>query len=76
MRFILPKPRKPKFGETPATQNAGDVDKLMRCVGDCLTRIIYRDDSRIVRAVLTKEFGAEPGCHVTVRRTGKQEELF
>jgi Holliday junction resolvase RusA-like endonuclease len=39
--------------------SAPDFDKLVRSVCDALTKVIYADDSRIVRAVIEKRFADE-----------------
>lgn len=76
--FILPRVRVTKTGKllrwkgsAPVAQGTGDLDKLIRAVGDALTGIAYRDDSQIVYLVADKAWALddEPACaRITVRR--------
>lgn len=57
---------------------APDTDKLMRCVGDALTGVIYEDDAQVVLSVALKRY-ADPGeaPHALVRvRTIQTDELL
>lgn len=57
--FYLPRPKStPKRVKFPATKP--DLDKLTRAIGDCLNKILYVEDSRIVDCCNRKRF-AEPG---------------
>ena len=49
---------KPKAPDHPITRNVGDADKLLRAILDSLTEIIYRDDSYVTTASITKRY-----CH-------------
>lgn len=66
--FYLPRPKRPKFPNYPATKP--DLDKLIRAVGDALAghNGVLSEDSRIVTWITTKEFAddKEPGVHITV----------
>lgn len=44
-----------------------DLDKLVRSIGDALTGIILKDDSRIVAIQVVKEYGT-PGVEVSVAK--------
>lgn len=54
---------------------APDADKLARTVGDALTGIVLRDDSRICTLIVSKEYaiGRPPGVRITVERLGAKE---
>jgi Holliday junction resolvase RusA-like endonuclease len=69
--FRLPRPASlPKRRRTwPTGARSGDVDKLLRCLGDAITGVLIDDDSRIVDARVTKDWanpGAQPGVVFTV----------
>lgn len=42
-----------------------DVLKLARSTEDALTGIVWVDDAQIVREIIEKRYGPEPGCEVT-----------
>lgn len=44
----------------------GDLDKLVRAIGDACTGIIWHDDSQIVKLSATKRYGPVEGVHITV----------
>jgi len=56
LAFFLPRPKTaPK--RVVRQVKKPDLDKLVRCVKDALTRAgVYRDDAQVVRTVATKEF--------------------
>lgn len=56
LAFFLPRPKSaPK--RVVRQVKKPDLDKLVRCVKDALTRAgVYRDDAQVVRTVATKEF--------------------
>jgi Holliday junction resolvase RusA-like endonuclease len=56
VRFFLPRPKSaPRSVVEPAKKP--DLDKLVRCVKDGLTRAgVYRDDAQVVLTVARKEF--------------------
>lgn len=58
LRFYLPKPKSaPKRALFPAKKP--DIDKLMRCVLDGLTRAgVFLDDAQVVEAFGSKDFAA------------------
>lgn len=67
--FVLPTPKK---GRVPGSRHviAPDLDKLVRAVGDSLTDLLFRDDSRISDLHALKRYartGERPHCKVTVR---------
>lgn len=43
-----------------------DRTKLTRSTEDALKGIIWADDSQIVAGITRKEYGDQPGCHITV----------
>ena len=56
LAFFLPRPASAPKRVTRQVKKP-DLDKLVRCVKDGLTRAgVYRDDSQVVRVVATKEF--------------------
>ncbi len=73
VEFSLLRPENPKFSDAPAARL--DLDKLVRTVGDALTGLIYRDDSRITELVATKKFATPPGARIRVISLDHQEEL-
>ena len=56
LRFIMPKPRKPRFNR-PATKP--DVDKLIRAVLDGLEDSIFVNDSRVTRIEAIEQYAKE-----------------
>lgn len=55
VRFVFPRPGRPKCGEAPCV--APDVDKLLRAVGDAITGILIHDDALITDMIGRKRFG-------------------
>lgn len=59
---------------TAVTNGIGDLDKLMRCVWDALTGVVFADDVQVVLTLTTSkriaraELGEQSGCMVTVLR--------
>ena len=47
-------------------QTGGDLDKLVRAIGDALTGICWRDDRRIVHCSAEKLWGDEPGALISI----------
>lgn len=43
-----------------------DTTKLLRCLEDGLTGILWIDDAQIVRQIITKQYGPKPGALVEV----------
>jgi len=43
-----------------------DLDKIARAVLDAMTGIAFRDDAQVVRLMLSKDYNAESGVHVSV----------
>lgn len=72
MTFALQRPKghmgakglRPSAPEYPIVKP--DVLKLARAVEDALTGIVWRDDSLIVREVLWKVYGQQPGVEIRV----------
>lgn len=66
-RFVLPRPKKPKFSY-PACKP--DLDNLVKLVSDALNGIAWVDDSRIVQQSELKMYGSGStpiGIHVIVK---------
>ncbi len=67
-------------GAWPTALGIGDLDKLIRAVGDALTGSIYKDDSQVVQVVASKSWaepGEAPGVSVVVREIpAGQQTLF
>lgn len=66
LRFVLP-----VFASAPDrywawSHRSGDLDKLIRAVGDALTKAAYSDDSRVVQLSASKHHGETPGVHITI----------
>lgn len=57
--FIMPRPKSLKEKWAPYLK-APDLDKLLRCIGDACTSLVYRDDAQIVFGVQHKRY-ARPG---------------
>lgn len=64
--FFLPRPKStPKRVKDHIKKP--DVDKLLRCISDALTRAgIYRDDAQVVIMHAVKKFGDVPGAQIVV----------
>lgn len=59
--FYIGRPAKPMFDEAPAAKGTGDLDKLVRAVGDAVSASrVWVDDARVVRIVAEKLW-AHPG---------------
>lgn len=43
-----------------------DTTKLLRCLEDGLTGVLWIDDAQIVHQVVSKEYGPKPGARVSV----------
>jgi Holliday junction resolvase RusA-like endonuclease len=71
--FWLPRPASaPKRRRYPDAKP--DLSKLLRAVEDSLSGVLIRDDARIVRASLAKDFG-EPGCLIELGRMPQEAPL-
>jgi Holliday junction resolvase RusA-like endonuclease len=57
--FIMPRPKSLKEKWAPYLK-APDLDKLLRCIGDALTNVVWRDDAQVVYGVQHKRY-ARPG---------------
>lgn len=62
--FAMPPPRDTLF-EMEATRKP-DLDKLVRCILDALTGIVYEDDCQVVTVLATKAWGETPGVRIQV----------
>lgn len=66
--FYLPRPTSlAKWRWLPWT--GVDVDKLARASLDALSRVLYRDDSRVVTLAASKRYAIDcaPGCDIELR---------
>jgi len=46
-----------------------DLDKIVRCIKDCLTNVIYKDDSYVVEESLAKTYGFIPGVSIELEES-------
>jgi Holliday junction resolvase RusA-like endonuclease len=57
--FYLPRPKKySKRGVDVMHLTAPDIDKLLRSIGDALTKVVWQDDSQVVELVAVKRYAA------------------
>jgi len=67
--FFFEKPRTTRFKEAPSGKGPGDLDKLLRAIGDGLEQSrILTNDARIVEWHATKSWcrqGEKPGAKIT-----------
>lgn len=73
LRFKFIRPKSHLTTKGMLTKNAPtamtvkpDLDKLIRCVKDCLTDVVYVDDSQVVETIASKSYGSEDGVYITV----------
>lgn len=69
LSFVMPRPKSTPKRSTPPAVKRPDLDKLARAVGDALTKVVWADDSQIVRLDATKriaEVGEPPGVYISV----------
>jgi Holliday junction resolvase RusA-like endonuclease len=43
-----------------------DFDNIAKCVGDALNHVVWRDDSQIVTATVSKRYSVNPRLHIEV----------
>ncbi len=66
VKFWIPKPKSlPKRKRSWAIKRP-DLDKLVRCVTDAFTAIIYTDDSRVIKVSAEKDYGDIPGVEIEI----------
>lgn len=56
-----------------------DRDKLLRCVQDALTGLIYKDDAQVIDGITSKEYSTKPGADIMIYALGDtyvQEKLL
>ena len=82
LRFWMPRPKSHLNSKGSTKSNAPrwhtakpDFDNLAKAVCDVLTdnpkkkhKGIWRDDAQIVFSTITKEYGSNPGCEITIRQ--------
>lgn len=86
MSFVYERPKnhfhtsKKRFGELredapdrPTQKSYGDLDKLVRAVGDALTGVVLEDDSQIAQFCAHKTFGSPACVLVTVLALDDQD---
>ena len=44
-----------------------DLDKLIRCVKDALTGIVWKDDSQVFHVGASKMYGDQPGASIRIK---------
>jgi Holliday junction resolvase RusA-like endonuclease len=49
-----------------------DADNLLKCVGDGLNKVVWRDDAQIVSASIRKRYGHQALLCVTAKPAGRQ----
>lgn len=70
VEFVLPRRAGAPKTYTPAHTRKPDVDKLLRCIGDALTKLVWTDDSRITHWAGSKREaapGETPGARIRLR---------
>ncbi len=67
--FYLPRPAAAKNRWAPHKGGPGDLDKLVRAIGDALTEAqVWKDDAQVVDLHAKKRYAiGEPGISITVR---------
>lgn len=75
--FVLPRPLSTPKRKTPWATKRPDWDKLSRAVCDAITSAgVYKDDSQIVRAFVTKriaDLDEQTGCRIRVKEIVEPE---
>lgn len=71
--FVVPRPeshlRKDGLlrpGAKRSPTGKPDLSKYLRAIEDAITGVLWRDDAQVVRATVSKRYGAEPGAHIEV----------
>ena len=54
-------------GELLPTRVKPDTDNVLKCAADALNDVAYHDDTQIIKATITKRYGAEPMIRVTIK---------
>lgn len=80
LSFVMPRPVSTPKRSTPPAVKRPDVDKTTRAVLDALTKVLWVDDSQVVRLEATKriaEIGEPMGVYISVIAlvTGSELEL-
>jgi len=87
LRFHMPRPKKHYFTgkrsrilrpDAPAwhTSHTGDLDKLVRCVKDALTGIVWVDDCQVAHMGDTRKFYSEtPGVEIEIREIAESRSV-
>ncbi len=79
LSFVMPRPKSHFFtgkranvlrpdAPTWHTAHTGDLDKLVRCVKDALTGVIWKDDCQVAcMGNVSKVYGDRPGVEITIK---------
>jgi len=62
--FYFDKPKSSRKKTQKTTKP--DIDKLLRATLDALTGVLFRDDSQVVKCVVTKRFGSPARVEITI----------
>ena len=76
--FVFERPKSVDELERPNHTVFPDRDKLLRCVQDALSKIIWKDDAQVCAGPTEKVYGGPPGAHIHIKALGGavQETLF
>jgi Holliday junction resolvase RusA-like endonuclease len=77
MTFVFSRPKKHFRGKAMILRDDApsvhvvkpDIDKLIRCVLDAMTGVVFRDDCQAQIIEATKVYGDKPGCLITIKLT-------
>lgn len=65
--WLFPMGKSHKSGEWRVTRP--DTDNLQKMLKDCMTKCGYwKDDAQAVREIVEKQWAAEPGIHIEIKR--------
>ena len=70
LKFVLPRPKAtPKTRPTPKAVKKPDLDKIVRAVGDALSKVIYHDDNQVIHIDAYKRIAESnelTGVHISI----------
>lgn len=81
--FVMQRPKyhlnskglvKPQF-QSDRHISTPDEDKLLRCLKDALTQVVWRDDSQVCTALVLKRYGPIPGAQVTISEDAEESPI-
>ena len=67
LTFTLLKPKSAPKSRVIYPIKRPDVDKLARSCLDAMTKIVWRDDSQVIKLTAEKTYGDPPGVSITVQ---------